>query len=332
MMDGMVVDALLEKSLSDSDAVAYAFQGGEPTLVGLPWFERFVASVEQKNTRHIPVSYALQTNGTLLDDAWGDFFATNHFLVGVSLDGFPRLHNLHRQTQNGERSADATMKGVDILRRHHVPFNVLTVVTRDVANNLDRIWEFYRTEGFLYQQYIPCIDPIGEEDTYLDADAYGEFLVNLGRKWITSFSTGQPVSIRLFDNFMAMLCGFPVEECDMRGVCSVQYVIEGGGAAYPCDFYSTDPWYLGSITTTSLAAIDAQRDELSFITASKNTSESCITCRYRNLCRGGCKRFRGKDGTFRFCKSYQRLFDELLPDMETLASRLMKQQGKSQDA
>jgi uncharacterized protein len=178
------------------------------------------------------------------------------------------------------------MKGVDILRRHHVPFNVLTVVTRDVANNLDRIWEFYRTEGFLYQQYIPCIDPIGEEDTYLDADAYGEFLVNLGRKWITSFSTGQPVSIRLFDNFMAMLCGFPVEECDMRGVCSVQYVIEGGGAAYPCDFYSTDPWYLGSITTTSLAAIDAQRDELSFITASKNTSESCITCRYRNLCRG----------------------------------------------
>jgi len=328
MMEMPVVEALLDKSLAVADAVAYAFQGGEPVLAGLPWFERFFALAERKNIRHIPVSYALQTNATMIDDAWAEFLARHHVLVGVSLDGFPRLNNIHRRKQDGSRSSEDVMRGVDCLRRHHAEFNVLTVVTRDVANNIDRIWDYYQSQGFVYQQYIPCIDPIGEGDVFLDEESYGEFLINLGRKWISSFATGNPVSIRLFDNFMAILCGFPVEACDMKGRCSVQYVIEGGGAVYPCDFYCTDSYYLGSITNDSLKEIDGRREEMSFIASSHNATPACETCTYLFLCRGGCKRYRRGDGAFRFCKSYQRLFDALLPDMKQLAERLKKEQQR----
>lgn len=325
MMDRSVVEGLLDRSLPVADAVAYAFQGGEPMLVGLPWYEAFVSLVEQKNTRGIPISFALQTNGTLITDEWARFFAKHHFLIGVSLDGFPRLHNVHRRKKDGCRSSEDVMRGIECLRRNKAEFNILTVVTREVANNIDRIWEFYQDQGFFYQQYIPCIDPIGEGDKYLDEDAYGEFLVNLGRKWISSFATGNPVSIRLFDNFMAILCGFPVEACDMKGSCSVQYVIEGGGAVYPCDFYCTDAYYLGSIVTKTIKEIDGVRDELSFIASSHNSSPACQSCPYLYLCRGGCKRYRHRDGTYRFCGSYRRLFDELLPEMKNLAERLQKE-------
>lgn len=328
LMKEDVVDAMLQNIFATGDDVILAFQGGEPSLVGLAWYRSFVAKVNKMNTKNVHVSYAFQTNATLIDDDWAAFFHDNHFLVGVSLDGFSRIHNLHRKKGDGSPSFRETMRGIECLKKADAEFNILTVVTNDTVDNLDRIWDFFLEQGFTYQQYIPAIDPMGgDDDTYLSSEAYGKFLISLSERWMEANQQGYPVSIRLFDNFIAMLSGYPVEACDMVGHCSVQYVVEANGDIYPCDFYCTDTFRLGNIMTDSILQMDRKREELSFISGSFPTAKECGTCQLFPLCRGGCKRYRDKEGLFRFCGSYQEFFSRTLPSFQKIAKNYRRENG-----
>ncbi len=325
-MEERTVVSLLEKGLDGADAVTFAFQGGEPSLVGLDWFKRFVELEKGLNLDGKRVNYGFQTNGTLLDDAWGRFFRDNHFLVGISCDGFPKLHNLYRKRVDASRSSDGVFRGIDAMQRNNVDLNILTVVTDAVADNIDSMWDFFMDKGLVFQQYIACLDPMeGDANRLLDPVAYGRFLIRLARKWVSALQGPRPVSIRLFDNFISILMGYHPEECDMNGHCSVQYVIESDGAVYPCDFYCTDRYELGNINDMTIAELDARRNEINFLHESDEVHEDCKACPIFPLCRAGCKRNRDAANKFRFCESYRMLFNEMGETFARIATSLVQE-------
>ena len=173
MMSEETLEAVVRKALERAQGeVTFAFQGGEPTLSGLPFFRRFVELVRAHNTRNLTVHSAIQTNGILLDDEWAAFLAENRFLVGLSLDGTAAVHDLHRVDARGEGTHKRLMAAVRTLQAHKVEFNVLTVVTAKAAREIRSIYAFFRRNQLLYQQYIPCLVPLGEARGISDRGCY----------------------------------------------------------------------------------------------------------------------------------------------------------------
>lgn len=311
---------LLVKILDGADGVHIGFQGGEPSLVGLDWFRHFFALAEEVNTGRVPISWFFQTNGTLLDDEWGEFFRKKRVLVGISADGFPRLHNLFRRTNEGARSSSDVERGIQAMVRQGVDFNILIVVTNEVCDNLDALWDYFLDRGLVYHQYIACMDPLhGDENRFLSPEKYGRFLVALFDKYDYAIRSGRMVSIRLFENWMNELFGVPPEACDMRGICSVQYVSESDGTIYPCDFCCTDEFELGNINRVDIEDIDRRREDLRFVERGLPLPEKCRACQYVALCRNGCPRYRDSDNLYRFCESFIYFFSHRFRALASLA-------------
>lgn len=322
LMERSVVDAIIEKSLEVAKHCSFAFQGGEPSLAGLSFFEYFVDKVGRTKKEDSQVSYAFQTNGMLLDEAWARFFTQHGFLVGVSLDGPPRLNNLHRKDREGKGSGRKVMQSISLLQKEGVEFNVLSVVTNELAQNIGVVYPYFVEHGLVYQQYIPCMDPFDGEKRFLSPTQYAQFLKDLFDLWFASFQSGKPVSIRFFDNLVGMLVGYPPEACDMAGVCSIQYVAESNGDIYPCDFYCLDSYLLGNITRDPIVSLDARRSALRFIEDSPNSLDDCIGCPWKALCRGGCKRYRNEEG-YRFCASMESFFPYAIERLELVAKQML---------
>lgn len=307
----------------------FAFQGGEPTLAGLEFFERFVEDAKAANTRGVRVAYAFQTNGVALDDRWAAFFAKNNFLVGVSLDGTAAVHDALRPAPGGNPSHAVVLENLRRLRRFGVACNVLTVVTKQLARNVRETYELFGREDLRYQQYIPCMDPLGEahgaHDYSLTPREYGKFLHRLFCLWKADLDRGRYVSIRHFDNWMGILLGNPPESCNMRGVCSVQYVAEADGSVYPCDFYCLDEWKLGDVRTDSFADLDARREALGFLARSVPVPDECRRCPWYALCRNGCPRDReGAENRNIYCAAHREFFSLHARELADAARRLAR--------
>lgn len=322
---------VIRKTMTKADgAISYAYQGGEPTLRGLDFFKQALAYQRQYNRRGLQVANALQTNGYAIDGEWCRFFADNHFLIGVSLDGTKAIHDAHRHAHDGG-SWERVMHSIALMEEHGVAYNILTVVNRDVARSAAEIYEFYRRQGFAYQQYIPCLDPLGEprgKNGYaLRPEEYGRFLITLFFLWHEDWTKGRQPYIRQFDNYIGILAGYPPEACDMRGCCGIQTVVEADGSAYPCDFYMLDEYRLGNFNENRLDDMDRRRKEIGFVERSAKLDASCRSCPYHFICRGGC--FRNRDyletsDTYRnyFCESYRMFFDACLDSMRQIADTL----------
>ncbi|MGH0052110.1 MAG: radical SAM protein, partial [Sphaerochaetaceae bacterium] len=259
LMSEEIARNIITKSLDSAKHCSFVFQGGEPSLAGRAFFERFVAIVSEYKKPDTTVSYAFQTNGMYIDEAWAQFFKKHEFLVGVSFDGPPRLHDIHRTDREGKKSGRRVMEGITLLQKEGVAFNILSVVTNDLAQNINVVFPYFVNHGLMYHQYIACMDPLGGGKEYLSPGIYGTFLKELFDLYFAAWKQGKPVSIRFFDNLVGMLAGYPPEACDMAGVCSPQYVAESNGDIYPCDFYCADGQLLGNIRSDSFAAMDERR-------------------------------------------------------------------------
>ncbi len=326
VMKPEVMRRLIRRAFTYADqAISFAFQGGEPTLAGLEFFRSFVENVRQCNGRGLQVNYALQTNGTTLDDAFCSFLAEHHFLTGVSLDGTPEVHNAHRLDAAGNGTYDRVMHGIDLLKKHGADYNILCVVTSRTVQSAEVCWEHLRQHRYL--QFIPCIQDFdaGPEQEPLTAEEYGRFLILTFDLYEKAIRQGRPVSERRFDNYMAMLLGQMPELCGMSGVCGMYFLVEADGSVYPCDFYALDDWKMGNVFTDTLKKMESSPASLSFRNASLALPEACPGCRWVQLCRGGCRRDRepflstGAPGTNRFCESYRMFFDACYPRMRALA-------------
>lgn len=325
---------LIDRAMEEAEgSCAFAFQGGEPTLVGLDFYRDFVEAVEAHPRRkRLRVSYALQTNGYALTEEWAKFFAKNHFLVGVSLDGTRDLHDLNRLDAAGKGTYSRVRENIHLLEKHGVEFNILTVVTAATARRAGKIYSAFRESGYEYQQYIECLDPLGESPGghpwSLTPERYEQFLKNLFDAWYRDQMAGRHVYNRYFENLLLILDGQQPESCNMMGVCGRQWVVEADGGVYPCDFYVLDEWRLGNVREDSFAGMEERWQELGFVEASRVVPEKCLRCRWYPLCRNGCRRNRimdDPDGPVNyFCEAYQGFFEYAYPRLRELYGVLMR--------
>ncbi len=325
IMDKNTIENIVIKAHNSSNNINYIFQGGEPALATLSWFEDFISLVNKYKKNNDIVNYSFQTNGTLIDDKFAKFLSMNNFLVGVSYDGFSRIHDLHRKYSNGEKSSRDVKHGLNYLKTNNVDHNILCVVTNEVANNISKIYPNLVQEGYSFQQYIACLDPINTDDNvFLNPKIYGKFLVELFDLWLNDLKYNKNISIRLFNNFVSILLGNSPEACDMNGVCSIQYVFESNGDVYPCDFYCLDNYYLGNINEDDFDNIDTKRKAIGFINNPPNLHEDCKNCEFLYLCRGGCPRYKDSNNKFRFCESYKYLFNMRLNQFKEIANLIIQ--------
>lgn len=332
LMSEETMDILIRKSLGDDvPSVTFAFQGGEPTVRGLDFFRDFCSRVRRYNERNIPIHYALQTNAYLLDEAWAEFFKKENFLLGVSLDGTVKTHNKNRVGADREGTFRTVWNAVKLLQAYEVDFNILTVVSADTARAIDKIYPFFMSKGLVYQQYIPCLDPLGEERGQhpysLTPELYGDFLIKLFDMWAADVRHGTFVYIRFFENLIGMLKGYPPESCGMAGRCQPQLVVEADGGVYPCDFYVLDEYKIGDITKDSFEDFEKRRKEIGFIDLSLPPAPECLDCPYAFLCRGGCRRDRepaaeGRMSLNYFCPAFKRFYEHALPVLKDIAAHV----------
>ena len=315
IMERETAGILIKKALSYAagESVAFAFQGGEPTLAGLEFFKYFVKTVSDSNTYGSEIFYGIQTNGTLITKEWAEFFSENNFLVGLSLDGDCE-GNKFRKKPSGQNSFYKILTCAELLKSHNVNFNILTVLTGYCAENGERIYRYFRDKGFRYLQFIPCLRPFDsteESELYMTADQYGDFLIRVFNLYVKDYVRHNYVSVRQFDNWVRLYLGQHPEQCGILGHCTHQFVSEANGNIYPCDFYCTDSCLLGNIKETDFTLMEKSAVAESFIKESLVLSDECKKCKVLPLCRGGgCKRIKASGD---YCNAYKKFFSSCLP-------------------
>lgn len=334
IMSEKTLKNIIKKTLFQATGdVCFAFQGGEPTLCGLPFFEKVVDFEQRFNRNHVRISNALQTNGLQLTEDWCRFFHDHQFLIGISVDGIPETHDRCRHTKSGLPTYERIYQSTLLLNQYQVEYNILTVVNAYTASHIQEIYAHYKRNGWNYQQYITCLEPLGEEDSThhysLTPEMYGKFLVQLFHMWHKDWKRGKAPYIREFENYIGILMGYFPESCAQRGICTVQGVVEADGSTYPCDFYVLDEFKLGNFNEDSIENFITNDRAVAFVTESQKISPKCKACIHYPLCRGGCRRTRVKEkdsDTYRsyFCESYQTFFSKATPYMKEIASFLLK--------
>lgn len=320
MMSLATLENVLQKAFSyaDGDRVYLSFQGGEPTLCGKDFFA-FAAEGIKRFRGKSEVELALQTNATLLDDETIELLAQYDYLVGVSIDGPPALNAL-RLDRNGNPTSEATLRNAKRLLERGVRVNILCVVTPEVARNIVEVYRYFVDLGFRNLQFIPCLKPFGTKHSRhcLTAKQYSDYLFDLFRCYHADFRAGQYVSVRQLDNFVRRAHGLPADQCGQNGHCSRQFVVEGDGSVFPCDFYCLDEYRLGNIndTDTDFGRLSHHPKALAFLQESTVLPERCKQCSYLQLCGNGCKRERLD---LDCCQGHKRLFAHALPYLKAMS-------------
>lgn len=328
MMTEATADALIDRVsgvLSPGDAVQYIFQGGEPTLRGLAFFERFAARATEGG--EFRVSFSLQTNGIALDDAWCDFLLKYRVLVGVSLDLLPDAHNAARKDAKGEGTYARVTAALSLLKRRGVPFNVLCTLTDAVAARPKQVWERLVRLGVTYVQFTPCLGACDGEASYgkLPPDLFASFYIRLFALWYADYKKGRARSVKLFDDVVNLLVLGTPTSCGMDGVCRPQLVFEADGSAYPCDFYCTDDYVLGNIDD-GIEALMASDTWRAFATRKRERPTRCSECRYHKFCGGGCPRMQSEVYIYadKSACGYQKFLDACGGELYRLAEEVKR--------
>jgi len=305
-----LVDTWLFYSYPDS---TFAFQGGEPTLAGLRFFEKLVEFQQHYGRNGQNVSNALQTNAILLDDDWARLFKQYNWLLGVSLDGPQDVNDLYRYNKEGRGTWKRVIQSIETLQKHKVEFNVLCVLSQANVEKPRELYRFYKSLGVDNVQFIPLAEFDGNGNALpftITADQYGRFLCEIFDLW---WPDRRKFRIRFFDNTAEALAGMKPGTCTMRETCDSYVVVEYNGDVYPCDFFVEGGWKLGNTTLDSWSEIARRQRRFSFASKKTIAHAECQVCEYQSICHGGCPKFRhGPNGRFEdldyFCSAYKMIF------------------------
>ena len=308
--------------------VSFGWQGGEPTLMGLPFFEKAV-EFQQKYGRGQTVGNGLQTNGLLLDPTWARFLRSYNFLVGLSIDGPEEIHNRYRLTQAGEGSWSRVVKAAKLLLDTGVKVNSLSVINSYSVDFPEDIYLFNKELGLEYMQFIPCIepDPANPARTApfsLSAEKYGRFLCTVFDLWWEDFRNGRPTtSIRYFDSLLSIYMQQGAPECTLQRQCGDYLVIEHNGDVYSCDFFVEPAWRLGNVGKQRLVDMLNSPSQKQFGRQKTVLTEKCMACRWLATCNGGCPKDRMNNPQdprlSAFCEAYQMFFEHADDQLRALA-------------
>ncbi|MBU7004411.1 MAG: anaerobic sulfatase maturase [Theionarchaea archaeon] len=311
---GHMSDEVLEEMVSQfmgmtSKQAAFSWQGGEPLLAGLEFYQRAIQLQKKYGRGHV-VSNSFQTNGTRLNENWTEFFRKYKFLVGISLDGPKEIHDHYRRKRGGGSTYDDVMAGIELLKDGRVDFNVLSVVNDVSARKPVEIYEFLRGQGINFLQFVPCLEWNREGDSPTEFSVgpreYGDFLCKIFDLWVRDYPE---VYVRLFNSVLAMRLGMGRGLCTLGPACGEYVVVEHNGDVYPCDFFVEPETLLGNIMETPLRTIVEGTDLLSFARKKSSLEEKCRNCKWVDLCFGGCQYHRRNSPRSFFCSSYERFFD-----------------------
>jgi uncharacterized protein len=321
-----VVDKLIKNVFSEldrGDLISIAFQGGEPTLAGLNYFKYFIELVNKEKKQGVAVRYVLQTNGMIINEKWCDFLRKNNFLVGLSFDGTPIYHDLNRLDLHGRGTSFRVLKTKELFDEFKIPYNILCVLTNPLAKHPKKVFNFFKEKNIKYVQFIPCLDGLdksieGKRSPYaLTPERFASFYREYFQLWLKELENGNYRSVKIFDDIINLFVYGKVTACGINGRCGIQLIIEGDGSVYPCDFYALDEYRLGYIQTDSLQQLLNNPIASSFLNnAKREIPEYCLSCPFKNICCGGCKRM--KDAMYvskkgNFC-GYRVLLETLLPN------------------
>ena len=291
----------------------FAFQGGEPTLAGLPFFEKLVEFQKRFGRDGQNVSNALQTNAMLIDENWCRLFHEYNWLLGVSIDGPEELHDTYRFNKAGRGTWKQVMQGIEVLQKHKVEFNCLCVLSQANVEKPKELYKFYRSIGVDNIQYIPLAE-FNADGTRMPftitPEQYGKFLVETFDVW---WPDRRKMRIRFFDNIAEALAGQKPGSCTMHETCDSYCVVEYNGDVYPCDFFVQRDWKLGNIMVDSWPEIARRQRRYSFASKKTLAHPECQVCEYQAICHGGCPKFR--EGPYRrfedldyFCAAYKMIY------------------------
>ncbi|MBQ4627434.1 MAG: radical SAM protein [Clostridia bacterium] len=296
----------------DKSDIHYMFQGGEPLIAGLDFFEKFIECADRLRTEGTAVSYSLQTNGTLITEEFADFFKRHNFLIGVSIDGDEPLHNAYRSN-----SFEKAMDGVEILRKHGVDFNILSVIS--AKTDAAKLFDFYKKNNFRNVQPIYCLDTLdGKRSEHsLDAKGLARFKKRLFNLWFKEISSGKHFYIRDFDNLLSMITRGFAEQCGANGRCNAQLVVEADGTCYPCDFYCIDEFECPNINSSTINDILSCDGLRKFMEFDEEKNKLCTSCPVQKICNGGCKRYRS---LYNQISGYCPMMDFILHALDKLKS------------
>jgi len=343
-MSDEVLEAYVKQYIEQQTApeIIFAWQGGEPTLMGLPFFKRAVELQKKYCPPGKRLENALQTNGTLLNAEWCEFFRENNFLIGISIDGPRHLHDKYRVDKGGKPTFDAVMRGIELMKKHRVEFNTLTVVNRQNSAHALDVYRFLREHGSGFMQFIPLVERVGEGQSFaappddptqtpspvtpwsVESVTYGEFLVQIFDEWVRN-DVGN-VFVQLFDVQLAIWSGLPSAMCVFAEKCGRAMAMEHNGDLYSCDHYVYPRYKLGNILQSNMHALVLSEPQQKFGSDKLDTlPKYCLKCEVRFACNGECPKHRfistpdGEPGLNYLCAAYKRFFKHVDPYMKQMA-------------
>ena len=317
--------------------VTFAWQGGEPTLMGLDFFKKAVEYQEVYAQAGMEVENAFQTNGTLLDDSWSAFFKEHHFLVGISIDGPPELHNAYRKDKGGAPTFRKVLSGLEVLKNHDVDFNILTTVHAANTDHPLEVYRFLRDElEAKFIQFIPIVErdhKKGEQKgnkltkRSVTGKQYGQFLISIFDEWVRR-DVGE-IFVQIFDITLGKWLGEPVGLCIFDETCGLALALEHNGDLYSCDHYVEPQYRLGNILKTDLIRLVNSHKQRQFgINKQRTLPKFCLTCEVRFACNGGCPKNRvlhtpdGEFGLNYLCEGYRAFFNHVDEPMKIMVDLL----------
>ena len=332
-------DAVLEKMISSymktpQPQYSFGWQGGEPTLMGVEFFRKIIDLQQKHGGTGTVVGNGLQTNAVLIDDEMAAHFAKYNFLLGVSLDGPPEIHDFYRKNHAGAGSHASVMKAIGILKKHNVEFNILVLVSKSNVGRAKEIYSYLLENGFLFHQYIPCVefDRNGKPlEWSITGREWGEFLCGIFDCWEKSDT--RKVSIRLFDSILWYLVHGQRNICHIGRNCCQYFVVEYNGDVYPCDFFVQTDLKLGNVTENSWEEMQDSVKYKEFGALKSKWNSICEKCDCFEICAGDCLKHRlpqsqNNPRTISWlCEGWKIFYSHSLKKFRKLAGQIKKQQN-----
>jgi len=340
-MDDDVLEAFTRQYIGAQQVpeVTFAWQGGEPLLAGLDFFERALQLQQKYSRTGMIIRNAVQTNGVLLDDEWCRFFKKHDFLVGISIDGPHEMHDAYRVDKRGRPTLDRVMTGVEFLKKHSVDFNTLTCVHAANADYPLEVYRFLRDKvKARFMQFIPIVlrdneTGFQEGNTLtphsVTGKQYGSFLKAIFDEWVRR-DVGT-VFVQIFDVALAAWVGESPGLCAFDETCGTAMVLEHNGDLYSCDHFVEPRYYLGNIISRDLTELVTSDQQVSFTYAKRDSLPGyCRECSVKFICHGGCPKNRilstpdGEPGLNYLCEGYRDFFTHISPSMQYMTEELKK--------
>lgn len=324
--------------------VTVAWQGGEPTLMGLEFFRRSVELQDKYKKPGTRIENTFQTNGILLDDAWCRFFRERNFLVGLSIDGPEELHDVYRKDKGGMGTFDRVLRAARLLQKHKVEFNILCTVNSKNSKHPLRVYRFFREElGARYIQFIPIVERdndtgnqegVNVTERSVHPDQFGRFLIEIFDEWVRK-DVGTMFVLN-FDGALAGWLGMAGTVCIFGPTCGLGVALEHNGDLYSCDHFVEPAYYLGNILRTPMIELVGSGKQRAFgLDKKKSLARCCRECEFLYACNGECPKNRfvetpDGDRLNYLCAGYKAFFKHADGSMRIMADLLRRNRPASE--